>query len=105
MDYLFIHLSIYILPNFIHCLVSFQLHLFDINIPGKITFEESKTLTPGKNLTTVDIGESKLLKLPHRFYKYFLLELSISNLHLYVALEASWIVYGLFMVSKPVWGQ
>ena len=98
MDYLFIHLSIYILPSFIHCLVSFQLHLFDINIPGKITFEESKTLTPGKNLTTVDIGEFKLLKLPHRFYKYFLLELS-------VALEASWIVYGLFMVSKPVWGQ
>lgn len=33
-----------------------QVHLFDIDIPGKITFKESETLTPGENLTVVDTG-------------------------------------------------
>lgn len=31
-----------------------QVHLFDIDIPGKITFKESLTLTPGEGLTVVD---------------------------------------------------
>lgn len=33
---------------------SLQVHLFDIDIPGKITFKESLTLTPGEGLTVVD---------------------------------------------------
>ncbi|KAK6927241.1 Carbon-nitrogen hydrolase [Dillenia turbinata] len=31
-----------------------KIHLFDIDIPGKITFQESKTLTPGETPTIVD---------------------------------------------------
>lgn len=31
-----------------------KLHLFDIDIPGKITFKESLTLTPGQGPTVVD---------------------------------------------------
>lgn len=31
-----------------------QVHLFDIDIPGKITFKESLTLTGGEGLTVVD---------------------------------------------------
>ena len=31
-----------------------KMHLFDIDIPGKITFQESKTLTPGDSFTTFD---------------------------------------------------
>ncbi|KAG4908906.1 hypothetical protein JHK87_055022 [Glycine soja] len=31
-----------------------KIHLFDIDIPGKITFIESKTLTVGETLTIVD---------------------------------------------------
>eukprot|EP00850_Spirogloea_muscicola_P015256 SM000115S23935 [mRNA] locus=s115:336733:339141:+ [translate_table: standard] len=31
-----------------------RVHLFDIDIPGKITFKESETLTGGSNLTVVD---------------------------------------------------
>jgi len=30
-----------------------KVHLFDIDVPGKITFQESKTLSPGSELTTV----------------------------------------------------
>lgn len=33
-----------------------QIHLFDIDIPGKITFKESTTLTAGESLTIVDTG-------------------------------------------------
>lgn len=33
-----------------------QIHLFDIDIPGKITFKESKTLTAGETPTIVDTG-------------------------------------------------
>lgn len=33
-----------------------QMHLFDVNIPGEITFEESKTLTAGETPTVVDTG-------------------------------------------------
>jgi omega-amidase len=31
-----------------------KIHLFDIDIPGKITFKESDTLTPGEGLCVVD---------------------------------------------------
>ncbi len=31
-----------------------QMHLFDIDIPGKITFRESDTLTAGQNVSVVD---------------------------------------------------
>jgi omega-amidase len=34
-----------------------QIHLFDIDIPGKITFKESDMLTPGEELCVVDTGE------------------------------------------------
>ncbi len=34
--------------------VNFQMHLFDIDIPGKITFQESKTLTAGNSFVTFD---------------------------------------------------
>ncbi|KAF4213724.1 hypothetical protein CNMCM8980_003717 [Aspergillus fumigatiaffinis] len=32
-------------------------HLFDIDIPGKITFKESEVLSPGNQLTLVDLPE------------------------------------------------
>ena len=31
-----------------------QVHLFDVDIPGKITFKESETLTQGESFTVVD---------------------------------------------------
>ena len=37
-----------------------QIHLFDIDIPGKVTFRESDTLTPGKTITVVDTEHGKL---------------------------------------------
>ncbi len=33
-----------------------KVHLFDIDIPGKMTFKESLTLTPGNSLTIFDTG-------------------------------------------------
>lgn len=35
-----------------------KVHLFDIDIPGGITFKESDTLTGGDRLTLVDTGKS-----------------------------------------------
>ena len=35
-----------------------KMHLFDIDIPGKITFKESDTLTGRSELATFDTGES-----------------------------------------------
>ena len=35
-----------------------KMHLYDIDIPGKITFQESETLSPGNSLTTVDTGNN-----------------------------------------------
>ncbi|KAK9102471.1 hypothetical protein Sjap_019725 [Stephania japonica] len=43
-----------------------KIHLFDIDIPGKITFMESKTLTAGENPTIVDTG-AHLLCYPGAF--------------------------------------
>ncbi|XP_010261960.1 PREDICTED: omega-amidase, chloroplastic-like isoform X2 [Nelumbo nucifera] len=43
-----------------------KIHLFDIDIPGKITFKESNTLTAGENPTIVDTG-AHLLCYPGAF--------------------------------------
>ncbi|SCU83290.1 LADA_0C10594g1_1 [Lachancea dasiensis] len=37
-----------------------KMHLFDVDIPGGITFKESDTLTGGNSCTTVDIPEGKI---------------------------------------------
>ncbi|KAI3979369.1 hypothetical protein MKX01_001561 [Papaver californicum] len=37
-----------------------KVHLFDIDIPGKITFMESKTLTSGENATIVDTDVGRI---------------------------------------------
>eukprot|EP00899_Mesostigma_viride_P007653 jgi/Mesvir1/1688/Mv21149-RA.2 len=37
-----------------------KVHLFDIDIPGKITFRESDTLTAGEGLTVVDTAVGRL---------------------------------------------
>ncbi|KAM3230888.1 hypothetical protein ACQJBY_061202 [Aegilops geniculata] len=37
-----------------------KVHLFDIDIPGKITFQESKTLTAGQDLTVVDTDVGRI---------------------------------------------
>lgn len=34
-----------------------KMHLFDIDIPGKITFRESEVLSPGNKLTIIDLPE------------------------------------------------
>ena len=31
-----------------------KIHLFDIDVPGKMTFKESDSLSPGNSLTTID---------------------------------------------------
>lgn len=40
------------------CLSSFQIHLFDIDVPGKIRFQESETLSPGNSLSVFDTRAS-----------------------------------------------
>ncbi|CAG0895937.1 unnamed protein product [Darwinula stevensoni] len=37
-----------------------KVHLFDIDVPGKITFKESDTLSPGSSLTTFDMPNCKV---------------------------------------------
>jgi len=37
-----------------------KVHLFDVNIPGKIVFKESDKLNPGKDITVVDAGICKI---------------------------------------------
>lgn len=39
-----------------------KVHLFDIDVPGKIRFQESETLTAGRQLTHVDTGTLCLLR-------------------------------------------
>ena len=34
-----------------------KVHLFDIDIPGKVTFKESEVLSPGNKVTVVDLPE------------------------------------------------
>lgn len=44
------------------CVFSYtrKVHLFDIDIPGKITFRESDTLSAGNALTVVDLSGFKI---------------------------------------------
>lgn len=37
-----------------------KMHLFDIDVPGKIRFKESDTLSPGRNITVVDTEFCKI---------------------------------------------
>eukprot|EP00878_Enallax_costatus_P017627 GHUV01018521.1.p1 GENE.GHUV01018521.1~~GHUV01018521.1.p1 ORF type:complete len:242 (+),score=52.62 GHUV01018521.1:106-831(+) len=37
-----------------------KVHLFDIDIPGKMTFKESLTLTPGESITVIDTAAGRL---------------------------------------------
>ena len=37
-----------------------KIHLFDIDIPNKITFKESETLTPGNQIVTFDMPQGKV---------------------------------------------
>ena len=37
-----------------------KVHLFDIDVPGKIRFQESETLTAGSQLTTFDTEFGKM---------------------------------------------
>lgn len=39
-----------------HTCDNVQLHLFDVDIPGDITFKESDTFTAGDEATIVDTG-------------------------------------------------
>ena len=63
-----------------------KVHLFDIDVPGKIRFQESETLTAGRQLTHVDTGTLCLLRgffvgsslFP---YNFFFLSRFISSLH------------------------
>jgi omega-amidase len=34
-----------------------KIHLFDVNVPGKITFRESDTLSPGDSISVIDTSE------------------------------------------------
>lgn len=38
--------------------VNMQVHLFDIDVPGKIRFVESETLSPGSSLTVIETGNT-----------------------------------------------
>ncbi|CAH1402303.1 unnamed protein product [Nezara viridula] len=37
-----------------------KIHLFDIDIPGGVTFKESDSLSPGKNISVIDVGACKI---------------------------------------------
>lgn len=52
------HLST--LPALHLLIMSRKVHLFDIDIPGKITFKESMTLTAGEGPTVVDTDVGRL---------------------------------------------
>lgn len=41
----------------------FQVHLFDIDVPGKIRFQESEVLSPGNQLTMMDTCKNTSLRL------------------------------------------
>lgn len=44
--------------------------MFDIDIPGKITFKESDTLTPGEGLCVVDTGNTISLSMKFTFLNH-----------------------------------
>jgi len=37
-----------------------KVHLFDIDVPGRITFKESDTLSPGNTVTVIDTPYGKI---------------------------------------------
>lgn len=41
----------------------FQVHLFDIDVPGKIRFQESETLSAGNNLSVFQTRKRRLFRL------------------------------------------
>ena len=41
--------------NFV-CVCAFQLHLYDVDVPGKVTFQESRFLSPGNEFFTFETG-------------------------------------------------
>ena len=49
-----------------------QIHLFDIDIPGKITFEESEDFSPGDKLTIFKTRETKDLNVTSLFIYLFI---------------------------------
>ncbi len=54
------------------------MHLFDIDIPGKITFQESKTLTAGNKFATFDTREYEY-SLLHKLLKFRPAEIKLPN--------------------------
>ena len=40
-----------------------KIHLFDVDVPGKITFRESEALSPGNSLTTIDTGINNIIQM------------------------------------------
>lgn len=49
------HYNNFVLINFLP-----QMHLFDIDIPNKITFKESEVLSPGNEVTTFEYNGVKI---------------------------------------------
>ncbi|XP_030657780.1 omega-amidase NIT2 isoform X2 [Nomascus leucogenys] len=94
-----------------------KIHLFDIDVPGKITFQESKTLSPGDSFSTFDT-RCQLLVYPGAFNlttgpaHWELLQRSraVDN-QVYVATasparddKASYVAWGHSTVVNP-WGE
>ncbi|KAG6493663.1 hypothetical protein ZIOFF_048656 [Zingiber officinale] len=64
-----------------------KIHLFDIDIPGKITFKESKTLTAGEHPTIVDTDVGRIgvgICYDIRFQELAMLYAARGNLHINV---------------------
>ncbi|XP_076799144.1 omega-amidase NIT2 isoform X2 [Arvicanthis niloticus] len=94
-----------------------KIHLFDIDVPGKITFQESKTLSPGDSFSTFDT-RCQLLVYPGAFnlttgpahWELLQRARAVDN-QVYVATasparddKASYVVWGHSTVVDP-WGQ
>ena len=47
-------LNIFLILPF-KCTLIFQMHLFDVDVPGKISFQESKSLAAGNSLEILDL--------------------------------------------------
>jgi omega-amidase len=43
-----------------HAYFQFQIHLFDIDIPGKMTFRESDALSAGQDITIFETDKCKI---------------------------------------------
>lgn len=52
---------------------SFQLHLYDVDVPGKIKFQESEFLTPGNEFFTFETGMLWPMKPTALIYSYIIL--------------------------------